>query len=143
MSINPIQRMPLFHGQLTIGETGALQTFGRQVTNVELAPSVNVGDDIYVLDGGVAPGERTENFTMKGKMLQDFGMTEESLTEWCFTNRGKQMPFILLPNDDSTKTITGDLVVEATSIGGDVNKTQEADFEFRLVGAPEITAVAP
>ena len=138
-----IARMELFHGQLTIGETGAEQTFGSQVTNVILTPSVDRDDDVYVLDGSTAPGARTESWTIEGTLLQDFGeiTNTESLSEWTFTNRGKQMPFIFLPNNTSAKEITGELVVEATAIGGDVNTRVDADFSFPLVGEPVVGAI--
>lgn len=139
----PIARMKLFHGQLTIGEEGTLQTFGSQVTSITLTPSVDRGDDVFVLDGGTAPGDRTESWVMAGTLLQDFGETtnETALTEFCFTNRGKELPFVFVPNDTSAKQVTGNLVVEAVAIGGDVNTQVTSDFEFPLVGEPVLGAV--
>ncbi|UVK60161.1 major tail protein [Arthrobacter phage SerialPhiller] len=124
-------------GQFTIGSDLALTSFSGQVTSLRLVPSVDVGDAIYVLDGGEVSGDRSESWSVEGTMLQDFGSTD-SKTEWLFENRGQDMPFAYAPNSAKGKQITGTLTVEAIEIGGDVKTKPTSDFEFKLVGPPAI-----
>jgi hypothetical protein len=127
-------------GTLTIGETTGLKTFSGQVTNCRLVPNVDRGDAINVLDGGSVAGDRSETFTLEGTMLQDFGGTN-SLTEWLYTNSGTQQPFTFTPNTARGKKLDGQLVIEATEIGGDVKTKPTADFEFEVIGKPVIGTV--
>lgn len=125
-----INRTLLGPGVLTIDPAGVDETaLSEQVTNVKLVPKVKTDDPIPVLSGGTVAGDREESFTLKGKMLPDFGETD-SILEWLFTNRGKTMSFEFQPSTAKARQITGDLVVEATEIGGDVGKADEVDFEF-------------
>lgn len=128
--------MTMGPGTLTLGETGTLQTFSAQLTNCRLVPDVQTGDNIPVLSGDEVAGERTESFTLSGTLLQDFGVVD-SLSEWTYTNRGQQFPFEFVPQNAGARKITGTVTVEPTEIGGDVKTKPTADFEWRLVGAPE------
>lgn len=137
-----IKQMELWNGSLTIGAEGAPTSFSSQLTKVVLKPSVNTGDPRYVLSGETAPGERTETWALEGTLIQDFGTdAATALTEFCFTNRGKPMPFDFVPNGSSTKGVRGTLTVEAVDIGGDVKTNNESDFGFTLVGEPELYGV--
>lgn len=138
MTVNYITVGP---GTLTIGEEAALEEFNSQVTSCKLTPSVDNGDPINVLSGEQVPGDRTESFTLDGTFLQDFGKSD-SRTEWLFTHRGEQQPFEFAPSTAAGKSITGELVVEAIDIGGDVKTKPTSDFSFIIVGEPAIGTVA-
>lgn len=127
-------------GKFVIGETADLTTFDSQVRSITLEPEVDKGDDVPVLSGEIAPGDRTESWTITGSLLSDFG-AEGSLVEYCFTNRGQVKPFRFTPNTASGKEISGELTIEAVAIGGDVGETPEPDFEFALVGEPTLAAI--
>lgn len=131
-------------GLLTIGETGSLHQLGHQVTECILVPKVSKKDQIKVLSGGSVPGSRSTTYTLKGKLLQDFGRATpvESVSEFLFTSDGLMLPFVFDPDENSTKKVTGTLVVEATAIGGKVGDNAEADFEFDVIGKPAISAKA-
>ncbi|WP_166985204.1 hypothetical protein [Canibacter zhoujuaniae] len=122
-------------GTFTVGESDSLTAFDGQVTSVTLEPDVSQDDDIEVLSGNFIEGERKESWTLSGSLLNDFGQSE-SLVEFCFENRGKKLPFKFTPNRSAAKVISGQLVVEAVAIGGDVGETPSTDFEFKLVGVP-------
>lgn len=139
MTINKTKTGP---GKLVIGDTGDLTTFDSQVISCTLEPSVDTGDSTQVLSGEVAPGDRTESWALSGTLLADLG-AEDSLQEYCFTNRGLTKPFRFTPNIASGKEFTGDLVIEAVAFGGDVGETAEPDFEFALVGEPTLAAITP
>lgn len=125
-----IKRTILGNGTLIIDAGGTLpMPFSEQCTNVKLIPKVSTGDPIKVLSGSTIGGDRTESFELKGKIVPDFGETG-SVQEWCFTNRGKDLPFEFIPRTDKTKKLTGTLTVEAVEIGGDVGKADPIDFTF-------------
>lgn len=136
-----IQRTILRDGILTIGETGSLTVLASQCPQVELVPAVKQDDPIEVLSGDTAAGDRTESWQLKGKLIQDIGQAN-SVWEYCFTNRGKEQPFEFVPNSTSPtpKKLTGRLVVDAISVGGEVGKANQSDFEFQLVGEPVLAA---
>lgn len=124
-------------GILDIGETGSLTSLASQVTSCKLVPSVDREDPIPVLSGETVSGDRTESFTLQGTFLQDFGVGDQRISEWSFTNRGKTFPFTYTPNNAADKSISGRITVEATDIGGDVKKKNTTDFEWEVLD-PEI-----
>lgn len=142
MTVNLMNTGP---GAFNIGEVGTLTAFQSQVTKISVKPKVSQGDAIPVLSGETVPGDREESFTIAGSILQDFGVAGPavSISEWTFTNRGKTFPFEFIPDNAAAKKITGTLQVEATEIGGDVKKKNQADFEFLIIGDPVIAALAP
>lgn len=139
MAINKTKTGP---GKFVIGESADLTAFDSQVLSITLEPDVDTGDAQVVLSGETAPGDRTESWNLTGTLLSDFG-SEDSLVEFCFTNRGQQKPFKFTPSTASGKEISGELTIEAVSIGGDVGETPEPDFEFALVGPPILAAIVP
>lgn len=128
-------------GSLTIGAAASLVTFSGQTTSARLVPSVDQGDQILVLSGESVAGDRTESWTLEGTFLQDFGATA-STWEKLFELRGQTHVFEYIPSTAAGKKITGSLIVEAVELGGDVGTKPTSDFEFALVGAPVIGAVA-
>lgn len=127
-------------GLLTIGDEAALTNFSSQIRSAKLVPSVTKGDPIDVLSGEQAPGDRTETHKLVVKLQSDFGHAD-SRTEWLWTHRGEQHPFVYVPNNALGRQISGQLVVEPIEIGGDVKTKPASDVEFDLVGAPVFTAV--
>lgn len=127
-------------GKLTIGADADLTAFESQVTSCTLVPKVDNGDQIYVLSGEGVPGDRSEEWTLEGDVLQDFGH-QDGRVEWLFAHRGQLHPFTYVPNSKLGRQITGTLQVEAVDIGGDVNSKPTSKFEFRLSGEPVIGAV--
>lgn len=130
-------------GVLDIGAEGTLTSFAAQVTKCALVPKHDEEDDIAVLSGEVVAGDLTTSWTIEGELLQDFGSASpKSLSEWTLTNNGKTFPFTFTPNTGGTKKTTGNLQVRATQIGGDVKKRNRSDFTFKVLGTPEISALA-
>ena len=138
MAVNAITVGP---GTLTIGETGTMSTLSSQITACRLVPSVENEDPLNVLSGEQAPGDRSESWALTGTILQDLGAVE-STTEFMFEHRGQQMPFEFIPATAAGKAFSGQLVVEAIEMGGDVKTKPTSDFELQLVGEPTLAAVA-
>lgn len=124
-------------GKFIIGESSDLETFDSQVRSITLEPEVDKGEPKEVLSGEIMRGERTEKFKITGTLINDFG-AQDSLVEFCWAKRGQELPFTFTPNTSTGREITGDLIVEAVSIGGEVGETPETDFEFDVVGTPVI-----
>ena len=130
-----VRQTKLGPGKLTItgaGAPGLTHDLSSQVRKCALVPSVKQDDPLPVLSGEEVPGDRTETFKLEGSILDDFG-TAGSTVEWCFTNRGQLLNFEFIPANANSKKVTGKAVVEATSIGGDVGKTNELDFAFTVL----------
>lgn len=127
-------------GVLDLGAAGTLTSFASQVTKCALVPKHDEEDDIPVLSGEVVAGDLTTSWTLEGELLQDFG-TAKSLSEWTMTNNGKTFPFTFTPKKTGSKKVTGNVQVRATQIGGDVKKRNRADFTFKVIGDPVITAL--
>lgn len=136
-----VKTLTMGPGTLTIGEVGTTQEFASQLTSCRFTPTADKGDPINVLSGEQVAGDRTESFTISGTLVQDFG-DATGLTEFCWTNRGVQLPFVFMPNTAAGRQVSGDLVVEAVEIGGDVKTKPTSDFTFDVVGTPQIGAAA-
>lgn len=134
MTVNTITVGP---GTLTLGESGTLATFSSQVTACRVVPTVENEDPIDVLSGEQAPGDRSESWALAGTLLQDLGATD-STTEFLFEHRGEQMPFEFIPSSAAGKTITGTVIPEAIEMGGDAKTKPTSDFEWQIVGEPDL-----
>lgn len=137
-----VKTLTMGPGVLTIGELGTLKAFQSQVTNCRLTPAVDRGDALNVLSGESVPGDRDESWTLAGTLVQDFG-DDAGVWQFCFDNRGTQLPFVFVPNNADGRQATGTLTVEAVELGGDAKAKPTSDFEFALVGDPDISDVAP
>ena len=135
-----VKTLTIGPGKLSIGSDALIQQFESQVTSVKLVPNTETEDAINVLSGEQVAGDRSESFTLEGEMLQDFGDTD-SRTEWLFNHRGEEHPFSFTPNSSKAKKITGNLVVEAITIGGEARTKATSDFEFQVIGSPVIAAI--
>jgi len=112
-----------------------------QITKATLVPKVDTGDDIPVLSGGVVSGERTYTWTLSGEFLQD--LADTGITTWTYDNAGVSLPFTYVPNSAKARHVAGTIIVDPTTIGGDVKSKARSDFEFSVVGTPAIGDVGP
>lgn len=129
-------------GLLTLDKSGTPLELASQVTNVVLSPNIDRGDPRPVLSGEQLPGKRTEKWTLKGKLIPDFGQVE-SIQEWLFTNRGREFDCEFVPDRELSKKLTCKVTVEATDIGGDVASSDEIEFEWQLLGKPSLAEYTP
>lgn len=132
-----VQYITVGPGVLRIGDDAAASDFSSQITAATIKPKVDQSDSIPVLSGEEIAGDRSESFTLEGSLLQDLGATD-SRVEWLWEHRGEKHPFSYIPANSAGRQITGELIVEAVELGGEVKKKPQSDFEFQLVGAPQI-----
>lgn len=123
-----VQISRLGDGLLTLDAGGSdPMEFAHKVVEVSLEPDSS--DVVYTLAGDSVADE---SWKLSGKLLPDFG-DPNSLQEWCFTNRGKEMPFEFVPNLEKGKKVTGKATVAPVAIGGEVRANDKIDFEFKAV----------
>lgn len=128
-------------GRLKFGDTGSAQEFGSHTTKTELSPSWKDEDPIPTLDGDQYVDEGEFEGTISGEFLQEYSVT--GLVAWTWKNTGKVLTFTFTPNTEGALTFTGECVIRAVKVGGDVKKANTAEFEFKLTKMPEIATGKP
>lgn len=129
--------LPLGPGLLTLGESGTLKEFAARTTAVTIEPNYSDGDVVHFLDGSEDREADEETWTLKGTFQQE--LTTDALEDWCLTNAGQTMPFTFVPSGTETsKHYSGQVRVRAVAIGGDVKKKNTSDFEFPMIGKPNL-----
>jgi hypothetical protein len=128
-------------GSLSIGTTP--NDFSCQVTAARVEWEVDEGDDVVVLCGDTVPGARTYSSKLTATILSDLGAAA-GIVEFSWTNKGTQHAFEFVPNATAGKSVTGTVIVDPISVGGDESgQNMTSDFEFAIVGDPVIgTATA-
>lgn len=119
-------------GSLTFGETGTQVEFNTRTRTVAVEPEVDEGDAIPVLSGDELHEDETESYNLTGTILQDYDA--DSLLVWCHVHAGQTVPFTFTPDNDKALSVTGEVRVRRTSIGGEAKERAESDFEFPGVG---------
>lgn len=123
-------------GSLVFGAPGDFGEIAAQVTSCQFTPSTDVGDPTPVLDGSEIPGDRETTWVVEGNWLQD--ISETGITTWTLENAGQSVPVVFIPNDVTARSVSGTIIVDPTSIGGEVKSRANSDFEFSLVGQPAL-----
>ena len=134
----PARTVKLGPGKLTIGTTP--NDFTCQVISARVEWEVDEGDDVTVLCGETVKGARTYSASLSATILSDLGLTPgTSIIEYSWTNKGTQAPFNFVPNTVAAKGVTGTVVIDPISVGGDESgQNMQSDFEFAIVGTPAI-----
>ena len=129
-------------GTLTIGETGTAVNFTCQVTAARVEWAVDAEDAVQTLCGDAVAGARTYSATLTATLFSDLGTTP-GIVEFSWSNKGTEQSFTFLPSTTAgVKQVTGTLIVDPISVGGDeVGQNMTSDLEWAIVGEP--TLVAP
>lgn len=125
-------------GTFTIGSVGSPLDLTAQVTSLKVSPSADAEDSIVTLSGDTLAGERTYSWTLGGTLVQD--LTDAGMFDYTWTNKGTQVPFTFTPSTAAGRSVTGTVIVDPLEIGGDVKKKNTTDFEWVIVGDPELGA---
>lgn len=123
-------------GKLTFSTPSG--SFESQITAARLTTSSNRTDDLKVLSGESIPGESNYKFNLEGSCLQD--LKKSGLVDFTWTNMGKTANFTYTPSNAISATVTGQVVIDPISIGGNVGERATSDFSFACVGTPKFTA---
>lgn len=123
-------------GILEFGEVGSLKDFSCQVTSITVGMDPDRDDPTPTLCGGALVNEATYEATLEATLVQD--LEESGIVKWSWDNRGVTMPVRYVPNRKAGLEITGEIVVDPISIGGDVKKRNTSDVKWAFVGEPQL-----
>ena len=125
-------------GTLTFGSVGSILDMSCQITEIKFTPEGDSEDSELVLCGDSIAGARTYTWTMKGSTYQD--LQTDGVIDWTWKNAGKEVPFKFVPDATGTAAVTGRVTVDPIEFGGTVGQKNKSEFEWGLVGAPNLTA---
>lgn len=127
-------------GTLKLGATGTETDFSCQFSDIALEPDKSSEDAIKVLCGDSIAGDVTYTWKLKGTLVQD--IEDNGISLYTLAQAGNTVPFQFLPKNGENG-FTGSVVIDPTKIGGEIGKTATADFEWDVVGLPQLLAPAP
>src|SRR5262245_24058217 len=134
----PATTVKLGPGELSVGETGTAVDFTCQVTAAQVEWEVDEGDDTPVLCGETVPGERTYSSHLTGTLFQDLGAAS-GIVEYSWLHKGEEVPFTFVPNTAAAKQVSGNLILDPLSVGGDeAGANMTSDFDWAIVGEPTL-----
>jgi hypothetical protein len=137
----PAKTFKLGPGLLTIGATGTEVDFTCQVSAAHVDWNVDEGDTTTVLCGDTIPGDRTYSAVLAGTLFQD--LSTGGIVEYTWTHKGEQVAFEFVPNTVAAQQVTGTLIVDPLTIGGDeAGANMTSDFEWAIVGDPVLAPAA-
>lgn len=122
-------------GTLKFGESG-VNDFTCQVTNVEITTDVDRDDPIPTLCGGALVGSASYTAQLEVTFIQDLG--ENGIVHWSWQNKDTSQKVEFVPNTAGKAKLTGEIVVDPLSIGGEVNKRNTSDVQWAFVGFPNL-----
>lgn len=128
-------------GTFKLGPTGTELVFDCQVQSMGVNVNKNTGDTITVLCGDTVPGAITYDYTLAGTFMQDLG-TADGIMQHCWDNKGITETFVFVPATSATTSVTGQVIVDPLQIadsGASFGDVLTTDFEFSMVGEPDIT----
>lgn len=132
----PVNSTVLGPGRLEFGEVGTLMDFSCQVTSVTVSMEPEREDPTPTLCGDSLIGESSYTATLEATLVQD--LAETGIVAWSWENRGSTMPVVFVPNSAAGAEVTGSVVIDPISIGGDVKVRNTSDVSWSFVGEPEL-----
>lgn len=120
-------------GTLKLG--APLVDYGAQISNVLLEPSTDEEDGTPTLGDPDPLPEVSEKWVLTGEAVQDFEEVA-GFVNYCFDNSLSVVAFEWVPNTDAGTKWTGNVLVTAIPIGGDVSAQNTSEFEFPVQGTP-------
>jgi hypothetical protein len=132
----PATVVKLGPGTLTVGATGTPVDFSCQITAAQVEWNVSADDPVTVLCGDSVPGARTYDAHLTGTLFQDLGLVG-GIVEYSWAHKGETVPFEFVPATDVATSVTGDLIIDPISVGGDTaGDNMTSDIDWTIVGEP-------
>ena len=114
--------------------------FTCQVTAAHVDWEVDAEDPTEVLCGETVPGERAYTSVLAGTLYQDLG-DAAGIVAYSWAHKGEEVPFRFIPSTTAGDEVTGTLILDPLSVGGDEAGTNmTSDFEWAIVGEPTLAA---
>jgi hypothetical protein len=129
-------------GTLTIGAATGAQDISCKLSAAKVEWDKDKEDDLPVLCGSTIAGSTSYTAKLSGTIAQDLD-DPASIVQWSWDHKGEQHPFLFVPNTAAGKSVTGELIVDPLTVGGDeVKKNMMSDFEYDIVGEPVLGPAA-
>ncbi|MFS0289136.1 hypothetical protein ACL1FZ_08560 [Corynebacterium striatum] len=129
--------MTMGPGTLIFDKPGGNAEFSANVTSVTVGADADKGDALLVLSGDTIPGDRTYAWKLSATTYQS--LKEGGIIDYSWNNAGKTVPFEFKPKDGIESTVTGSVVIDPVTLGGEVGTKPTSDFEWEIVGTPKLT----
>lgn len=133
----PVRSTTLGPGVLELGEVGTLMDFSCQVTAVTVSVEADRDDPTPTLCGDNLVGETSYNGTLEATIVQD--LDRDGVVAWSWEHKGLTVPVRFIPNQVTGAEITGSVVVDPISIGGDVKVRNTSDVSWTFAGEPVLS----
>lgn len=133
----PVRSTTLGPGVLEFGETGSLMDFSCQVTAVTVSVEADRDDPTPTLCGDNLVGESTYNGTLEATIVQD--LERDGVVAWSWEHKGETVPVRFIPSTVAGAEVTGSVVVDPISIGGDVKVRNTSDISWSFAGEPVLS----
>lgn len=133
----PAKTYKLGPGELILGETGGELDLSCQLTKAQVTWDKDAEDAQPVLCGDVVPGDVNYTAKVAGTVLQDLGA--DGVVEFTWTHKGEAVPFRFVPSTTAGRTISGTVVIDPIDVGGDVKTKPSSEFEWDVVGEPQLS----
>lgn len=133
----PVRSTTLGPGVLEFGETGSLMDFSCQVTAVTVSVEADRDDPTPTLCGDNLVGESTYNGTLEATIVQD--LERDGVVAWSWEHKGETVPVRFIPSTVAGAEVTGSVVVDPISIGGDVKVRNTSDISWAFAGEPVLS----
>lgn len=137
----PVRSTTLGPGVLEFGDTGSLMDFSCQVTAVTVSVEADRDDPTPTLCGDNLVGESTYNGTLEATIVQDLERT--GVVAWSWEHKGETVPVRFVPSTAAGAEVSGSIVVDPISIGGDVKVRNTSDISWAFAGEPVLSWPEP
>lgn len=110
--------------------------FQAQLSTWQLNDNTNNPTTQFVFEPGEEFVEQPDpDYTLDCTFFADWATT--GVSKWLWQHRGEQVPFTLTHHPDipaEATTFSGQLLVKAPSVGGDIRTTEQSTVTFPVVG---------
>ncbi|MCT1804384.1 hypothetical protein M3B20_01365 [Corynebacterium sanguinis] len=132
----PVKRklLTLGPGSLVIGSIGTPLDMSCQLTAFSIEWEVDAEDAEPTLCGDLIGGARTYTATAKGTVFQD--IETDGVIDYSWKHKGTEAPFKFVTDETNAAAVTGRLIIDPITLGGDVRTRNKSDFEWQCVGDP-------
>lgn len=121
-------------GTLSFGAVASPLDISCQVTACSISAEGSSEDSTPTLCGGEIAGERLYVWTLAFTAYQDLELN--GLIDWTWKNAGAEVPFTFTPKTEGDATVTGKVLVDPATLGGDVKKKNTSECNWTCVGTP-------
>lgn len=130
-------------GTVRFGTVGDGNDFAMHLTACAVEPDVERGDEKKLMSGGVLKGASKRTANLTGTAVQDLRASGFLAYTWAMAGEEVEVEFVPSTAVAATK-VTGIVLIDPLTIGGDAQERNDSDFEFEFVGFPTPTfAEAP